>query len=71
MIMPIDSVSVSRRALTKLTIITVVALEDWTSVVISVPLTIPERRLRVMLRMSARSPSPETFCRPSLITFIP
>ena len=71
MIMPIDSVSVRSRAFTKLTIITVVALEDCTNVVMSVPLIMPDSRLRVILLISARRPSPETFCRPSLITFIP
>ena len=40
--------SVSRPALTNETVITVVAVEDWTDAVTSIPVNIPVKRLVVM-----------------------
>ena len=58
-------------ALTKLTTITVVAEEDWMTVVINKPVSIPTKRLLVIADNTARNLSPAIFCRPSLISFIP
>ena len=60
-ITPIASFSVSSPALTKLTTITVVSDDDCTAVVISVPDIIPLKRLPVIVRMTLRNFSPETF----------
>ena len=67
----IDWVSVRSPALTKLTTITVVALDDWMSAVIRIPVRTPVNRLVVITERMLRNLSPATFCRPSLITFIP
>mgnify|MGYP007028160160 CR=1 FL=1 len=66
-----DSARVSSPALTKLTTITVVAEEDWIRAVISTPVKTPVTRLVVIAVKILRSLSPATFCKPSLIIFIP
>ena len=58
-------------AFTKLTTITVEALELWIRAVMVIPVSTPVTRLRVITPRMFRSRSPATFCRPSLITFIP
>ncbi len=62
---------VSRPALTKLTVITVVADDDCTAQVINIPVTSPVKRLVVMAPRMWRSCEPAIFCKASLITFIP
>ena len=66
-----DSASVSKPALTKLTTITVVAEEDWIRAVINTPVNTPVTRLVVIAVRILRSLSPATFCKPSLIIFMP
>ena len=63
--------SVSSPALTKLTTITVVALDDWITVVIPRPVATPLNGLEVMAERKLRSLSPAAFCSPELIRFIP
>ncbi len=53
--------SVSSPALTKLTTITVVALDDWMAAVTAVPVRIPLRGLPVILPSTARILLPATF----------
>lgn len=48
--MPMASTSVRRPALTKLTIMTVEAVEDWTMQVTRNPVPTPANRLPVMVR---------------------
>ena len=62
---------VSSAALTKDTVITVVAAEDCTATVTRAPVRTPEIRLEVMAPSMWRSWGPAIFCRASLITFIP
>ena len=71
MMTPMACVSVSKPALTKLTTITVVADEDWITVVIPKPVITPLRGLEVMAERNPRSLSPAAFCSPELIKFIP
>ncbi len=66
-----DSASVSKPAFTKLTTITVVAEEDWIRAVINTPVKTPVTRLVVIAVRILRNLSPATFCKPSLIIFIP
>ena len=66
-----DSASVSNPAFTKLTTITVVAEEDWIRAVINTPVKTPVTRLVVIAVRILRNLSPATFCKPSLIIFIP
>ena len=63
--------SVSNPAFTKLTTITVVALDDWITVVIPKPVRTPLNGLEVIAERKPRSLSPAAFCRPELIRFIP
>ena len=63
--------SVSRPALTKLTVRTVVAVEDWTAAVTNVPVSKPVKRLRVIAPMILRRWPPASFWSDSLITFMP
>ncbi len=60
-----------RPAFTKLTTITVEALELWIRAVIAIPVSTPVTRFLVIMPRILRSLSPATFCSPSLITFIP
>ena len=62
---------VSSPALTKDTVITVVAVEDCTATVVSIPVRTPEKRFVVMAPRTWRSCGPASFCRASLITFMP
>ena len=66
-----DCTSVSSPALTKLTTITVVALDDWMSAVMSSPVSTPVTRFLVMAVRMERKRLPAIFCSPSLIIFIP
>ena len=66
-----DSASVSNPAFTKLTTITVVAEEDWIRAVINTPVRTPVTRLVVIAVRILRNLSPATFCKPSLMIFIP
>ena len=63
--------SVIRPALTKLTTITVEALELWMRAVTSIPVITPKKRLRVIHDRMLRKRSPAAFCKPSLMTFMP
>ena len=56
---------------TKLTVITVVAVEDCTAAVIPAPVNTPIKRLVVIVPSTLLSLLPAIFCKPSLITFIP
>ena len=58
-------------ALTKLTVITVVADEDCTAQVMKVPVSMPVKRLVVIAARICRSCDPAIFCRASLMIFIP
>ena len=62
---------VSRPALTNETVITVVAVEDCTEAVTTIPVNIPVKRLVVMAPNTWRSWGPAIFCRASLMVFIP
>jgi len=66
-----DSARVNSPALTKLTTITVVAEEDWIRAVINTPVNTPVTRLVVIAVRILRNLSPATFCKPSLIIFMP
>ena len=63
--------SVSSPALTKETVITVVAVLDCTATVVSMPVNTPETRFVVIALSTWRSCGPASFCRASLITFMP
>ena len=63
--------SVSSPALTKDTVITVVAVDDCTAAVTKMPVSIPVKRLVVMAPNTWRSWGPAIFCKLSLIDFIP
>ena len=58
-------------ALTKLTVMTVVAVDDWIEVVMNAPVSRPVKRLVVMVLRTVRKRLPAIFCRPSLMTFMP
>ena len=62
---------VSRPALTNDTVMTVVAVDDCTEAVTSVPVSRPVKRLVVIAPRTWRSCGPAIFCRASLIDFIP
>ena len=63
--------NVSNPAFTKLTVITVVAVDDCTAAVINVPVRIPVNRFVVIAPRMWRNCGPAIFCRASLIVFIP
>ena len=71
MMMEMAWASDRRAALTKETVITVVAAEDWTATVTSAPVATPVKRLVVMAPSRCRRPGPAIFCSASLITFMP
>ena len=71
MITPAAWVKVISPAFTKLTTITVAALEDWMIAVNTVPTSTPTRRFLVITSKIFRSLAPAAFSRPSLIIFIP
>ena len=61
MMTPMDSVSVSNPALTKLTTSTVVAEDDWTSEVVKNPVNTELALLWVMVERACRMPLPAAF----------
>jgi hypothetical protein len=63
--------NVRRPALTKLTVITVVAVELCTAAVTKTPVSIPVNRFVVMVPRICRKPGPAIFCSASDIVFIP
>ena len=63
--------SVSRPALTNETVITVVAVDDCTEAVTSIPVSMPVKRLVVIAPRTCRNCGPAIFCKASLIDFIP
>ena len=63
--------SVSNPAFTNDTVITVVAVEDCTEAVTSIPVSIPVKRFVVIAPRTCRNCGPAIFCRASLIDFIP
>ena len=71
MMTPIDCASVINPAFTKLTTITVVALDDWMSAVIRIPVRTPIMRFLVIAARILRRRSPANFSSPSDIVFIP
>ena len=71
MMTPMDSIRFSNPALTKLTTMTVVAELLWMMAVISIPVRTPFIRLEVMADRICRILVPATFCRASLMSFIP
>ena len=68
---PMDWASVISPAFTKLTTITVVALDDWINAVMRIPVSTPITRFLVMAARMLRRRSPANFSRPSDIVFIP
>ena len=71
MITEMACASVSKPALTNETVITVVAVDDCTDAVTTVPVNMPVKRLVVIAPSTWRSCGPAIFCRASLIDFIP
>ena len=71
MMTPILCTSVINPAFTKLTTITVVALDDWMRAVIRIPVSTPITLFFVMAARMLRRRSPANFSRPSDIVFIP
>ena len=63
--------NVNRPAFTKLTVNTVVAVDDWTALVTNAPVQMPVKRLVVIVPKTLRKPPPVNFCNASLIIFIP
>ena len=63
--------SVRRPALTKETVITVVADDDCTAAVTNIPVNIPVNLFLVIVPRMWRNCEPAIFCKASLITFIP
>ena len=70
-ITPKDWYRFNKPALAKPTTITVVALDDWIILVTKAPQVVAAKRFVVAIPNSWRILSPDTFCRPSLIIFIP
>ena len=58
-------------ALTNETVITVVAVEDWTEAVTNIPVSMPVNLLVVIAPRTCRNWGPAIFCKASLIDFIP
>ena len=56
---------------TKLTVITVVAVDDCTAAVMNAPVNTPVKRLVVIVPNTLLNVLPAIFCRPSDITFRP
>ena len=63
--------SVRRPALTKDTVITVVAVDDCTDAVTNIPVISPVKRFLVMVPRMWRNCEPAIFCKASLMTFMP
>ena len=62
---------VKRPALTKPTVITVVAEEDWITEVIPTPVITPLKGFEVIAVRKPRILLPAAFCKPPLIRFMP
>ena len=62
---------VSKPAFTNDTVITVVAVDDCTEAVTSVPVSTPVKRFVVIAPRTWRNCGPAIFCNASLIDFIP
>ena len=71
MMTPMACVRFISPALTKLTTITVVALDDWMSAVTRTPVMTPMKRFLVIAARMARRRSPANFSKPSDMIFIP
>ena len=71
MITPMELTRSNTPAFTKLTTITVVADELWIIIVINKPVITPFTRLDVMAVRKFRILCPATFCKASLIIFMP
>ena len=71
MITPAAWYSVIIPALTKLTTMTVVALEDWITAQKRIPTSVPRIRFVVTASRMLRILAPAAFSRPSLICFMP
>lgn len=54
---------VRRPALTNDTVITVVAVDDWTATVVNIPVRTPEMRFVVILLRTWRNCEPAIFCK--------
>ena len=67
----IACISVKSPALTKETVINVVAVELCTEAVTNMPVSIPVKRFVVMVPSTCRSCGPAIFCSASLIDFMP
>ena len=70
-ITPTDCCKVKRPALTKVTTITVVAPDDWITIVMIRPVKRPLKRFPVITESARCKRSPALFWTPSLINFIP
>ena len=71
MITEMACAKVRRPALTNETVITVVAVEDWTDAVTNIPVSMPVKRLVVIAPRTCRNWGPAIFCKASLIDFMP
>ena len=71
MITEMACAKVSKPALTNETVITVVAVDDCTEAVTSIPVSMPVKRLVVIAPRTCRNCGPAIFCNASLIDFIP
>ena len=71
MITPMAFTSDRRPAFTKLTSISVVAVEDWTRAVTTIPVSTRLKAEDVIEAMKLRNFSPASFCSPPLISDIP
>ena len=67
----IDWARLIRPALTKLTTMTVDALELCIRAVMTMPVSTPVTLFLVIMPRMLRRRSPATFCKPSLMTFMP
>ena len=63
--------NVNKPALTNDTVITVVAVDDWTEAVTNIPVSIPVNLFVVIAPNTWRNWGPAIFCKASLIDFIP
>ena len=68
---PMDCLTVMRPAFAKLTTITEVTEESWMSTVVMKPVKTLRKRFAVITFSTSRMRAPATFCRPSLMAFMP
>ena len=71
MITPMALPRASRPALTMLTTMTVVPLDDWIRAVMMIPVRIPLKDVDVIDDRKERNESPAAFWRPSLMSVMP